>query len=102
MSSPSSLLPISPAGSPRSPADFDIKTWSSQLARSFSSGLSPSPPVPKSTVFGSGKDAPNYLSPSEMELSEDYTCVISRGPNPRKDKVLLREYCRECVLLKEG
>ncbi|CAN1144661.1 FCS-Like Zinc finger 8 [Linum perenne] len=93
MSSPSSLLPISPAGSPRSPADFGIKTRSSQLARSFSSGLSPSPPVPKSTVFGSA---------SEMELSEDYTCVISRGPNPRKDKVLLREYCRECVLLKEG
>ncbi|CAN1129197.1 FCS-Like Zinc finger 8 [Linum perenne] len=80
---PSSLLPISPAGSPRSPADFGIKTRNSQLASSFSSGLSPSPPVPKSAVFGSGMDAPNCLSPSEMELSEDYTCVISRGPNPK-------------------
>ncbi|CAN0856964.1 FCS-Like Zinc finger 8 [Linum grandiflorum] len=74
---PSSLLhnPNSPAGSPRSPADFGIKTRNSQLGScSFSSSFSPSPPVPKSAVFG---------SPSEMELSEDYTCVISRGPNPK-------------------
>uniref|UniRef100_J3N2S3 FLZ-type domain-containing protein n=2 Tax=Oryza brachyantha TaxID=4533 RepID=J3N2S3_ORYBR len=23
------------------------------------------------------------MSPGEMEMSEDYTCVIARGPNPR-------------------
>ncbi|CAN0876218.1 FCS-Like Zinc finger 8 [Linum grandiflorum] len=46
----------------------------SSASYSFSSSSFPSPPVPKSAVFG---------SPSEMELSDDYTCVISRGPNPK-------------------
>ncbi|CAI0465918.1 unnamed protein product [Linum tenue] len=91
---PSSLLslpPSSPAAgsSPRSPADFGIKTRNSQLGSSFSSsGLSPSP-VLKSTMFGSdnsGLDAsppPRVFTAGEMELSEDYTCVISHGPIPK-------------------
>ncbi|KAG8636722.1 FCS-Like Zinc finger 8 isoform X2 [Manihot esculenta] len=80
----------SPAESPKSPADFGIKTRNSQLG-SFSSGLSHSPA--KKSACGStnwGMDTPNSprfftgcLSTSEMELSEEYTCVISYGPNPR-------------------
>ena len=69
------LLPsvLSPAESPKSPADFGIKTRNSQLG-----SLSP---------FGSlnsgiqTKDSPRIFT--GMELSEDYTCVISHGPNPR-------------------
>ncbi|KDP40194.1 hypothetical protein JCGZ_02192 [Jatropha curcas] len=77
--------------SPKSPADFGIKTRNSQLG-SFSSGLFHSP-VKKSlcSSANSGVDNTNSpprvftgcLSASEMELSEDYTCVISYGPNPR-------------------
>ncbi|KAG2727594.1 hypothetical protein I3843_01G159300 [Carya illinoinensis] len=81
---------ISPAESPKSPADFGIKTRNSQLGSS-SSGFSQSPA--KKSIFGSGNSGigtPNSsrvfagcLSASEMELSEDYTCVISHGPNPK-------------------
>ncbi|KAF5943072.1 hypothetical protein HYC85_020714 [Camellia sinensis] len=77
---------LSPAESPRSPADFGTKTRNSQLG-SFSPGLS------KKSPFGSensGRENQNStrvfagcLSASEMELSEDYTCVISHGPNPK-------------------
>ncbi|KAF2285404.1 hypothetical protein GH714_003563 [Hevea brasiliensis] len=80
----------SPTESPKSPADFGIKTRNSQLG-SFSSGFSHSPA--KKSACGSansGMDTPNSprvfagcLSATEMELSEDYTCVISYGPNPR-------------------
>ncbi|XP_075653990.1 FCS-Like Zinc finger 8 [Castanea sativa] len=80
----------SPTESPKSPADFGIKTRNSQLG-SFSSGFSQSPV--KKSAFGSvnsGMETPNSsrvftscISASEMELSEDYTCVISHGPNPR-------------------
>lgn len=35
------------------------------------------------TEDSSGVVATGVLSLSEMELSEDYTCVISHGPNPR-------------------
>ncbi|KAJ4968980.1 hypothetical protein NE237_015681 [Protea cynaroides] len=81
---------LSPAESPKSHADFGIKTRNSQLS-SFSAGLSPCS-VNKSP-FGSvnsGLETPGTprvftgcLSASEMELSEDYTCVISHGPNPK-------------------
>ena len=87
------LLPSvhSPAESPKSPADFGIKTRNSQLGP-FSPCLSQSPA--KKSGFGSANsgllEAPNSpriftgsLSATEMELSEDYTCVISYGPNPR-------------------
>ncbi|KAL5852745.1 hypothetical protein ACOSQ3_007863 [Xanthoceras sorbifolium] len=83
---------ISPQDSPKSPYDFGIKTKNSQLSSFSSSGLSPSPPK-KISTFGSansGLETPvspqvftGSLSASEMELSEEYTCVISHGPNPR-------------------
>ncbi|KAK4418290.1 FCS-Like Zinc finger 8 [Sesamum alatum] len=60
---------VSPAESPKSPVDFGIKTRNSQL-------LSPLTGSP-------AKDFSRQLSLKEMELSEEYTCVISHGPNPR-------------------
>lgn len=73
-------------GSPGSPSDFGIKTRNS-LSGPFS-------PVPSSISglktpsgsMNSGTELQVFtgcLSASEMELSEDYTCVISHGPNPR-------------------
>lgn len=80
---------ISPVDSPKSPADFGIKTRNSVVG-SVSPGLSPSS-VKKSPFGSSNSGLENSNSPrifsglsiSEMELSEDYTCVISYGPNPR-------------------
>ncbi|KAL3507891.1 hypothetical protein ACH5RR_033273 [Cinchona calisaya] len=66
-------LPNSPVDSPKSPADFGIKTRKKSPFGNSNSGLENS----NSPWFFSG------LSISEMELSEDYTCVISHGPNPR-------------------
>lgn len=84
---PPSVLSLSE--SPKSPAEFGIKTRNSQLGSS-SSGLSPQG---KKSAFGSsnsGLETPSSprvftgsLSASEMELSEDYTCVITHGPNPK-------------------
>ncbi|KAF8394389.1 hypothetical protein HHK36_020597 [Tetracentron sinense] len=69
---------LSPTLSPKSPADFGIKTRNSQLG-SFSTSLSPSSPP-----FGSVNSVlERCLSASEMELSEDYTCVIYHGPIPK-------------------
>ncbi|KAL5796676.1 hypothetical protein ACOSQ2_001496 [Xanthoceras sorbifolium] len=63
--------------SPISPADFGIKTKNTQLS-------------PTGSANNSGtqtKESPRVvtgcLSASEMELSEDYTCVISHGPEPK-------------------
>jgi hypothetical protein len=74
---------LSPTDSPKSPADFGLKTRNSNLAL-----LSP-----RKSAFGSsvtGPDDPNSprvfagcLSVDEMELFEDYTRVITHGPNPR-------------------
>ncbi|KAF5726209.1 hypothetical protein HS088_TW23G00950 [Tripterygium wilfordii] len=36
---------------------------------------------------GSGNGVSGSLSTSEIELSEDYTCVISHGPNPKKTHI---------------
>ncbi|KAK8511093.1 hypothetical protein V6N12_033374 [Hibiscus sabdariffa] len=73
---------VSPAESPRTPPEFSTKTRTSQLS-SLSSVFSP--PVVKSNgtlnsprVFIGGS-----FSASDMELSEDYTCVITHGSNPR-------------------
>ncbi|KAK4357108.1 hypothetical protein RND71_022718 [Anisodus tanguticus] len=79
-----------PTDSPPSPSDFGIKTRNSQIG-SFSPGFSSPSPMKKSP-FGysnSNMEIPNSpggfnsLSAAEMELSEEYTCVISYGPNPR-------------------
>jgi len=74
---------LSPSDSPKSPADFGMKTRNSNLG-----SLSP-----RKSPFGSSNtntDNPNSpgvfagcLSVDEMELFEDYTRVITHGPNPR-------------------
>ncbi|XP_034931096.1 FCS-Like Zinc finger 8 [Populus alba] len=86
---PNSIL--SPVQSPKSPGDFGIKTsMNSQLSASGSvnSGIQ-------------AKDSPQVfkgcMSMSEMELSEDYTCVITHGPNPKTthifDNCIVENYC---------
>ncbi|XVF28820.1 hypothetical protein REPUB_Repub15cG0065200 [Reevesia pubescens] len=78
-----SVPPVfSPAESPGTPPEFGIKTRNSQL-NSFSSGLSPSPVKKSIETLNSPRVFTGSLSATEMELSEDYTCVISHGPNPR-------------------
>ncbi|KAK1297184.1 hypothetical protein QJS10_CPB15g02061 [Acorus calamus] len=65
---------ISPTGSldsPQSPIQFGVKTRNSQL------GLLSSYSVLDVVA------SPPPVFTSDMELSEDYTCVISRGPNPK-------------------
>ncbi|XP_052169985.1 FCS-Like Zinc finger 8-like [Diospyros lotus] len=77
--------PLSPIQSPKSPADFGIKTRNSNQAACLS--LSP---------FGSvkrGSPQPECLSATEMELSEDYTRVISHGPNPKTTHIF-----DDCIL----
>ncbi|GAB4851073.1 hypothetical protein Ancab_030371 [Ancistrocladus abbreviatus] len=78
--------------SPKSPVEFGIKTKDSQL------GLLSSP-CSRKYSFGSPRccpETPNENSPrvftgclsaSEMELSEDYTCIIARGPVPRTTRI---------------
>ncbi|KAI4317860.1 hypothetical protein L6164_025691 [Bauhinia variegata] len=92
--------------SPKSPADFGIKTRNSQL-NSSSGSFSPSH-VSK-PAFGSENSAletlnspkvfTGCLSACEMELSEDYTRVISHGPNPRTthifDNCVIESSCFE-------
>ncbi|KAJ4845260.1 hypothetical protein Tsubulata_034375 [Turnera subulata] len=89
------LLPnstLSPAESPRSPAEFGIKTRNPQLCATTGAG---------NCTGIQAKDSPRVftgcLTLSEMELSEDYTCVISRGPTPRTthifDNCIVENYC---------
>ncbi|KFK39549.1 hypothetical protein AALP_AA3G258500 [Arabis alpina] len=68
-----SQLRIRVPDSPRSSSDFGIKTKNSPM--------SPSPDP--GSGLGSGRVLPGYFSTSDMELSEDYTCVTCHGPNPR-------------------
>uniref|UniRef100_A0A0E0GRF7 FLZ-type domain-containing protein n=1 Tax=Oryza nivara TaxID=4536 RepID=A0A0E0GRF7_ORYNI len=63
-----------------SPIEFGVKNRDAHLA-----AMSPArrflPEVvssPSARVFAAA-----VVSPGEMAMSEDYTCVISRGPNPR-------------------
>lgn len=69
---------VSPTESPRSPGDFGIKTRHSHVG-----SFSPSTNLRKSPFGSMNSGGFSSLSASEMELSEDYTCVISYGPNPR-------------------
>ncbi|KAK9083815.1 hypothetical protein Scep_030286 [Stephania cephalantha] len=76
-------MPESPPGQKTHNAQFD--------SLSFSSGLSPG--NSKKSPFGSVNSVvgtpvsprifTGCLSPIEMESSEDYTCVITHGPNPK-------------------
>ncbi|MCL7026931.1 hypothetical protein MKW94_010548 [Papaver nudicaule] len=43
--------------------------------------------------YGSGNGIIGAVSASEIELSEDYTCVISHGPNPKTTHI----FC-DCIL----
>ncbi|XP_022728485.1 protein MARD1-like [Durio zibethinus] len=70
---PSLIYPTTPI----SPTDFGIKSRNSHLSSAFGS--------PNSGIHI--KDSPRVftgcLPVKEMELSEDYTCVISHGPDPK-------------------
>ncbi|POO02144.1 Zf-FLZ domain containing protein [Trema orientale] len=78
---PLSVLPQ--AESPKSPGDFGIKTRNSQLGFSpFGKSASGSASLGLETS-NSPRVFTGSLSATEMELSEDYTCVITHGPNPR-------------------
>ncbi|KAL2323531.1 hypothetical protein Fmac_027910 [Flemingia macrophylla] len=65
--------------------------------------IPPLPPSCASVEFGAKtKDSPlsvgtGVMSLSEMELFEEYTCVISHGPNPRTthifDNCIVESYC---------
>ncbi|PKI56535.1 hypothetical protein CRG98_023061 [Punica granatum] len=69
-------IPPSPAPAlehPESPTDFGIKTRNSHL----------SSPNSRTRSSNSPRILTECLSMSEMELSEDYTCVTYHGPNAR-------------------
>ncbi|GLU07563.1 hypothetical protein SLE2022_245180 [Rubroshorea leprosula] len=66
------IPPLSPTESLKSPMEFGIKTRDSQ---SHPNSGTPTKYSPR-TLTGS-------VPVSEMELSEDYTCVILHGPNPK-------------------
>ncbi|KAK8933831.1 hypothetical protein KSP39_PZI015399 [Platanthera zijinensis] len=69
-----SSCPAGSVESPRTPIEFGIKNKNSKLALHSPAGLNP-------------KLFTGSISPREMELSEDYTCVISYGPNPKKTHI---------------
>lgn len=64
---------LSPPQSPKSEADLGVKVRNSQLGQK--------PALEAET--SKSKSFTGCLSASEMEHSEDYTRVISHGPNPR-------------------
>ncbi|KAL0911029.1 hypothetical protein M5K25_019132 [Dendrobium thyrsiflorum] len=69
--------------SPHPPIEFGIKNKNSQLAMAL---LSPGGRrSPLASTIPSMDSSPHglHLSPSEIELSEDYTCVISHGPQQK-------------------
>ncbi|XP_030456680.1 FCS-Like Zinc finger 8 isoform X1 [Syzygium oleosum] len=69
---------------PKTPTDFGTKTRNSQLGfLSPSLGHSPANKQEAIRPPPGGVVLAGLISASEMELSEDYTCVISHGPNPK-------------------
>ncbi|XP_057964704.1 FCS-Like Zinc finger 8-like [Malania oleifera] len=70
---------LSPTESPISPADFGIKTRNSQIGSVSPFGTANSHTQTKESPAA----VTGFLTVSEMEHSEDYTCVISHGPNPK-------------------
>ncbi|KAI0511082.1 hypothetical protein KFK09_011704 [Dendrobium nobile] len=85
--------------SPHSPIEFGIKNKNSQLAMAV---LSPWRRSPLASTIPSMDNSPRglHLSASEIELSEDYTCVISHGPQQNKIDFLISDYfltfCHTC------
>ncbi|ONK74331.1 uncharacterized protein A4U43_C03F5140 [Asparagus officinalis] len=59
----------------QSPIEFGVKNKEAQLAM-FS-------PMQRANSTEPNNLASGCISASEMEMSEDYTCVIAHGPNPR-------------------
>ncbi|MFS7975792.1 putative Zf-FLZ domain-containing protein [Helianthus anomalus] len=78
-------------GSPESPGDFGIKTRGSQ----FSGGPTP-------TGSGSPRLLTGQLSLREMELSEEYTRVISHGPNPKTTHIYDNCVVNSCCGVRVG
>ncbi|XP_042377362.1 FCS-Like Zinc finger 8-like [Zingiber officinale] len=72
---------------PNSPIEFGVKNKESQLALFSLARKSSGHEVP--TVSGS-------ISMSEMELSEDYTRVISHGPNPKTTHIFGNRIVASC------
>ncbi|KAJ0512645.1 putative Zf-FLZ domain, FCS-Like Zinc finger 8/MARD1 [Helianthus annuus] len=77
--------------SPESPGDFGIKTRGSQ----FSGGPTP-------TGSGSPRLLTGQLSLREMELSEEYTRVISHGPNPKTTHIYDNCVVNSCCGVRVG
>ncbi|PKU87863.1 FCS-Like Zinc finger 8 [Dendrobium catenatum] len=76
-----SAFPTCSVVSPHSLIEFGVKNKNSKLAMAL---LSPERRCLTATTPTSKPPQSAFcLSPSEMELSEDYTRVISHGPNPR-------------------
>ncbi|KAI5597127.1 hypothetical protein BDE02_02G047800 [Populus trichocarpa] len=90
---PNSIL--FPVESPKSPGDFGIET-------SRNSQFSASPSVHSGIQ---SKDSPRVftgcISMSEMELSEDYTCVITHGPNPTTTHIFDNCVVENCYSLSD-
>ncbi|KAL2897667.1 Protein MARD1 [Bienertia sinuspersici] len=63
---------------------FDLIIGDSNAGNKLTAGLMP---------IASGNEITRSLSPEEIELSEDYTCVISHGPNPKTTHIF-----GDCVL----
>lgn len=77
---PSSVFPCF---SPESPREFGIKTPRNSLWPFGNKDSQVHPQESTANGMISGGNHNNNLSLSDMELSEDYTCVISHGPNPK-------------------
>lgn len=71
---------------PNSPADVGTKTWNSPQRPGFSDLLN-------EDVHSMRRS----LSMKEMELSEDYTCVISHGPNPTTTHIFVDRVVESCL-----
>ncbi|WOK91760.1 protein MARD1 [Canna indica] len=88
---------------PNSPVEFGVKNRDSQLAV-----FSPSRRSLGHEIFvSSPRFFTGSISMSEVELSEEYTCVISHGPNPKTTHIfdnLIVESCaaESTIATKEG
>nr|CAD1819773.1 unnamed protein product [Ananas comosus var. bracteatus] len=86
--------PNPPTPSPRSPIEFGFKNKDSHLAL-----LSPAQRALRGAA--SAKLVVANLVVSDLELSEDYTCVISHGPNPKTthifDNCIIESRCCGCA-----
>lgn len=66
-----------------SPIEFGVKNKESQLATLSPLAAAAAAPRRRAPVEAAVSLVSGRLSASEMEMSEEYTCVIAHGPNPR-------------------